>query len=155
MSAKRQIAAELDALPESLTIEEALERLIYAFRLKQAMVGRQAVEPLRPETQAERFIRLIEEERVDEARRLSVRLKDPHGMRVLAAPVIALAEDATGQGITNQADEARGELASYAGQWVVMRGGKVIDAAPRRRELHQRTQAKGLLEGSVFLKVED
>ncbi len=35
MSAKRRLAETIEAMPESLTMEEIIERLYYAFKLKQ------------------------------------------------------------------------------------------------------------------------
>lgn len=39
MSVKKQLAATVDALPESVTIEEAIERIYAAFKLKQELGG--------------------------------------------------------------------------------------------------------------------
>lgn len=47
MSVKQKLHAAVEALPESLTIEEAVERLYRAFKLKQAAAGAENAELLR------------------------------------------------------------------------------------------------------------
>lgn len=154
MSANRQIAQVLEAMPESVSLKEAIDRLYRAFKLKKAADALEA-EQAAEDAQTTRLLRLLNEERVPEARALASPLGDPVWAQILAPARVTLGYVASAPEILRPTliqDEA---LRLYAGQWVALRKEQIIDAHPRRSELRRRLVQQGPLAGIVFMKVEE
>lgn len=155
MSAKQQLAEAVAELPDSLTLEEAIERLYRAFKRKQVYLrgqGARSQSPAAPSSPASRLRELVDEERIAEARALAAELDDTRWTRALAPAQVKEGDHASGAGLASLAITPE-LLAPYVGQWVALRAGQVLGASPRRADL--RRQLQDDLAGSVFLKVEE
>ncbi len=157
MSGKQQLAEAVAALPDSITVEEAVERLYRAFKLKRALsrLNRADAQPdsTRPSLGA-RLQQLVDEERIAEAREVVKQSTDPRWIAALAPAQVRIANQASGAGLRDLVI-AKEMLAPFVGQWVALRADQVLGAAPRRGDLRRRLVESGQLEGSVFIHVEE
>lgn len=71
--------------------------------------------------------------------------------RLLAPPVVHSGGQATGNGMAGERQWLREHAKDYAGQWVALREGALLDADVSRVALHRRLQRSGALEGALFV----
>lgn len=157
MSTKQQLAEAIAALPDSISIEEAVDRLYRAFKLKQAvdrMKATRAQQASVVPSPGARLGQLVEEDRITEARALAQEVNDPRWIAALAPAEVRVADHASGAGLDELLPTPE-LLSPFVGQWVALRAGQVLGAAPRRGELRRQMAERGQLAGSVFIKVEE
>jgi hypothetical protein len=109
------------------------------------------------QSEAAPLVRLIEAGRVTEARQLvSLLLKASPSprleqwARVLAPPEVSVAPAATGSSMARDNAWLRANARDYAGQWVALRDGVLVDADRSRMALHRRLEQAGALDGVAF-----
>jgi hypothetical protein len=103
---------------------------------------------------------LVEAGRVTEARRILELLPwsgDPslsHWRRVLALPTVRRVPARGSEGVAAQIEWVRLHGHEYRGEWVLLRGGDLIDHSPNRAEIRRRLSDSGqTLEGLAFVRL--
>jgi hypothetical protein len=106
------------------------------------------------------LIQLVEAGRITEARQLvSLLLKASPSprleqwARVLAPPEASVAPAATGGTLARDNAWLRANAKDYAGRWVALRDGVLVDADASRVALHRRLEQTGELEGIAFARL--